>query len=147
MAKATKPQAPAEAKNSVFSAANDTPTPLFDKLPADLRLQLMSLSEEHFFSRTVEYQHKEEIALTKGRTTMKVEVVRWPDAVLKKFGEASQAILGKEASKVRTELFVEEQGIPMAMEWDVADKTAVHAVARNRLGQAAATGRLRQHAL
>lgn len=35
--KATKPQAPAEAKNSVFSAANDTPAPLFDKLPADLK--------------------------------------------------------------------------------------------------------------
>ncbi|MFO1198739.1 MAG: TRAP transporter substrate-binding protein DctP [Burkholderiaceae bacterium] len=70
-----------------------------DKLPADLRLQLMSLAEERFFSRTVEYQHKEEVALTKGRATMKVEVVRWPDAVLKKFGEASQAILAKEASK------------------------------------------------
>jgi TRAP-type mannitol/chloroaromatic compound transport system substrate-binding protein len=70
-----------------------------EKLPADLRLILMSLADERFFSRTVEYQHKEEIALTKARATMKVEVVRWPEPVLQKFGEASQAILAKEAAK------------------------------------------------
>ncbi len=70
-----------------------------EKLPADLRLQLFSLADERFFSRTVEYQHKEEIALTKARAGMKVEVVRWPDAVLKKFSEASQAILAKETAK------------------------------------------------
>ncbi len=70
-----------------------------EKLPADLRLQLMSLAEERFFSRTAEYQHKEAIALTKGRTSMKVEVVQWPDAVQKKFNESSNAILAKEAAK------------------------------------------------
>ena len=70
-----------------------------EKLPADLRLQLFSLADERFFRRTVEYQHKEEIALTKARAGMKVEVVRWPDAVLKKFSEASQAILAKETAK------------------------------------------------
>ena len=70
-----------------------------DKLPADLRLILMSLVEERFFSRTAEYQHKEALALTKGRTTMKVEVVQWPEAVQQKFGEASNMLLGKEAAK------------------------------------------------
>ncbi len=53
--------------------------------------------------------------------------------------------LGAEASRVRTEVFVQEQGIPLEMEWDEADQTAVHAVAFNRLGQAVATGRLLVH--
>ena len=70
-----------------------------EKLPPDLRLQLLSLAEERFFSRTVEYQHKEEIALTRAKATMKVEVVRWPDEVLAKFSEASRTILAKEQSK------------------------------------------------
>lgn len=50
--------------------------------------------------------------------------------------------LGADASKVRTAVFVQEQGIPMEMEWDKADNTAVHAVAYNGLGQGIATGRL-----
>lgn len=70
-----------------------------EKLPADLRLILMSLAEERFWSRTAEYEHKEAIALTRGRTTMKVEVVQWPEAVQKKFDEASDAIMAKETAK------------------------------------------------
>jgi len=54
--------------------------------------------------------------------------------------------LGPEARKVRTEVFLEEQRIPVEMEWDEADATAVHALARNRLGLPVATGRLLQHA-
>ena len=69
------------------------------KLPDDLRMHLMSLAEERFFRRTVEYSHKEAIALTKGRTTQNVEVVQFPDAVLKKFAEASKMILAKETAK------------------------------------------------
>ena len=52
------------------------------------------------------------------------------------------ATLGADAAKVRTAVFVQEQGIPPEMEWDEADSTAVHAVAYNGLGQAIATGRL-----
>ncbi|MBP7565702.1 MAG: YbgC/FadM family acyl-CoA thioesterase [Burkholderiaceae bacterium] len=52
------------------------------------------------------------------------------------------ATLGGHASHVRTAVFVHEQGIPMEMEWDEADTTALHAVAFNRLGQPLATGRL-----
>ncbi len=52
------------------------------------------------------------------------------------------AELGPEASAVRTAVFVDEQRIPKELEWDEADHTAVHALARNRLGQAVATGRL-----
>ncbi|MEZ5729618.1 MAG: TRAP transporter substrate-binding protein DctP [Burkholderiaceae bacterium] len=70
-----------------------------DKLPADLRLILMSLVEERFFSRTAEYQHKEAIALTKGRTSMKVEVVQFPKEVQARFAQASKDILAKEAAK------------------------------------------------
>jgi TRAP-type mannitol/chloroaromatic compound transport system substrate-binding protein len=70
-----------------------------DKLPEDLRLVLMSLADERFFSRTAEYSHKEAQALTKGRATMKVEVVQFPDAVQAKFAEASKTILAKEIAK------------------------------------------------
>ena len=54
--------------------------------------------------------------------------------------------LGEHAARLRTQVFVEEQRIPAEMEWDEADRTAVHAVACNRLGQPIATGRLLQHA-
>lgn len=50
--------------------------------------------------------------------------------------------LGEAAGNVRREVFIEEQRIPKELEWDEHDATAVHAVARNRLGQAVATGRL-----
>ncbi len=52
--------------------------------------------------------------------------------------------LGPDAAALRTRVFVQEQRIPAEMEWDEADRTAVHAVAVNRLGQPVATGRLRQ---
>ncbi len=54
--------------------------------------------------------------------------------------------LGEHAGAIRTAVFVEEQGIPLEMEWDEADQTAVHVVAYNGLGQAIGTGRLLQHA-
>jgi YbgC/YbaW family acyl-CoA thioester hydrolase len=54
--------------------------------------------------------------------------------------------LGADASRLRTEVFVQEQRIPIEMEWDDADATALHAVAYNRMGRAVATGRLLQHA-
>ncbi len=50
--------------------------------------------------------------------------------------------LGAAAQALRTAVFVDEQKIPAALESDAADATAVHAVARNRLGLAVATGRL-----
>ena len=53
--------------------------------------------------------------------------------------------LGPVASQVRTEVFIQEQGIPVDMERDEADESAVHAVVRNRLGLAVGTGRLLQH--
>lgn len=56
------------------------------------------------------------------------------------------ARLGGDATRVRTAVFVEEQGIPLELEWDEADSTAIHAVAYNGLGQCIVTGRLIQHA-
>jgi YbgC/YbaW family acyl-CoA thioester hydrolase len=50
------------------------------------------------------------------------------------------------ARQLRTEVFLDEQGIPKEMEWDEEDHDAVHAVAVNRLGQPVATGRLLQAA-
>ncbi len=57
----------------------------------------------------------------------------------------SWAELGADAAKVRTEVFVHEQKIPLEMEWDDADQTALHAVAYNALGQAIGTARLLEH--
>jgi YbgC/YbaW family acyl-CoA thioester hydrolase len=54
--------------------------------------------------------------------------------------------LEPDARAIRTEVFVDEQKIPAEMEWDEADRNAVHALARNRLGMALATGRLAQPA-
>jgi YbgC/YbaW family acyl-CoA thioester hydrolase len=56
------------------------------------------------------------------------------------------AALGTDAAKLRTAVFVQEQGIAPEMEWDEADGTAVHAVAYNGMGQGVATGRLITHA-
>lgn len=70
-----------------------------NKLPADLRLQFLSLVEERYFRRTVEYLHQEAIALNTGKSKMDVEVVRFPDDVLEKFTGASKGILQKEVAK------------------------------------------------
>ena len=59
---------------------------------------------------------------------------------------ASWAELGADAAKIREEVFVQEQGIPVTLEWDEADAGALHAVAYNALGQAIATARLLEHA-
>ncbi len=55
--------------------------------------------------------------------------------------------LGKDAQRIRTAVFIEEQRIPKEMEWDDADPDpgCVHAVAYNRFGQPLATGRLLEH--
>ena len=50
------------------------------------------------------------------------------------------------ANPLRTEVFVDEQKVPAEMEWDDDDETALHAVAKNRMGMVLATGRLLQHA-
>lgn len=50
--------------------------------------------------------------------------------------------LGEGARALRTEVFVQEQRIPLDLEMDEADASALHAVARNRLGRVVATGRL-----
>jgi YbgC/YbaW family acyl-CoA thioester hydrolase len=54
--------------------------------------------------------------------------------------------LGREASAIRTEVFIQEQRIPKDLEWDAADTCCVHAVAYNRFGMALGTGRLLEHA-
>ena len=50
--------------------------------------------------------------------------------------------LAAAARPVRTEVFLQEQRVPIDMEWDADDETALHAVAINRLGMPLATGRL-----
>lgn len=50
--------------------------------------------------------------------------------------------LGAEAKRIRTMVFVQEQGIPAELEYDEADARCVHVVARDENGQAVGTGRL-----
>jgi YbgC/YbaW family acyl-CoA thioester hydrolase len=64
-----------------------------------------------------------------GEPMLRVELGSWSE-------------LGERAQRIRSEVFIEEQGIPADLEWDEADESAVHALAFNRLGQAVATGRL-----
>jgi YbgC/YbaW family acyl-CoA thioester hydrolase len=52
------------------------------------------------------------------------------------------AMLGAPARTIRDAVFIQEQGIPAALEHDAADADALHAVAFNRFGQALGTGRL-----
>ena len=54
--------------------------------------------------------------------------------------------LGRDAARLRTAVFVREQGIPTDVEADALDASARHAVLYNRLGQPVATGRLLQQA-
>ncbi|QTN28701.1 YbgC/FadM family acyl-CoA thioesterase [Rhodoferax sp. AJA081-3] len=54
--------------------------------------------------------------------------------------------LREPVSSLRTDVFVNEQGIGAHMVWDAADATAVHALVCNKLGRPVATGRLLQHA-
>jgi predicted GNAT family N-acyltransferase len=49
--------------------------------------------------------------------------------------------LGEDAGRVRRAVFVDEQGIPVELEWDEWDERSVHAVLY-RDGQPVATGRL-----
>jgi YbgC/YbaW family acyl-CoA thioester hydrolase len=53
-------------------------------------------------------------------------------------------MLAEGARTVREEVFVQEQQIPIEMEQDESDKTALHVLIRNRLGLPVATGRLLQ---
>jgi predicted GNAT family N-acyltransferase len=47
-----------------------------------------------------------------------------------------------EASRIRTEVFVREQGVPAEIEMDEHDASSVHALAFDPEGRAIATGRL-----
>jgi predicted GNAT family N-acyltransferase len=52
------------------------------------------------------------------------------------------AVLGADATSVRIEVFVKEQGIPADLEWDSLDAEVTHAVVYDKTQQPIATGRL-----
>ena len=52
--------------------------------------------------------------------------------------------VGAQARALRQEVFVDELGIAHGLDYDAADEGAVHALVRNHLGHALATGRLVQ---
>lgn len=82
---------------------------------------------------------------------------RLPDALrgLMQDFEAGQSVVdvnvggwadqGEAATAIRREVFIQEQHIPADMEWDSADASCLHAIARNRFGLPLATGRLLEH--
>ena len=47
-----------------------------------------------------------------------------------------------EARRIRLAVFVEEQRVPVEIEWDDQDETSIHALAYDGAGRAIATGRL-----
>ena len=51
-------------------------------------------------------------------------------------------VLGQDAMRLRMQVFVREQGIPVDIEADQYDVTSLHAVALNGLGMCVATGRM-----
>jgi len=71
-------------------------------------------------------------AFEAGRSMVEVRVGSWDE-------------LGRDASAIRSAVFIDEQKIPAEMEWDEADAGCVHAVAYNRFGRPLATGRLLPH--
>jgi predicted GNAT family N-acyltransferase len=64
-----------------------------------------------------------------GSTELKVMVTHW---------DAARAF----ARPIRLSVFVEEQGVPVALEWDEHDAASEHAVAFDAAGAAIGTGRL-----
>ena len=73
------------------------------------------------------------LAFEAGEAMVEVQVGPWQE-------------LRAPAQALRFEVFVEEQKVPLEMEADAADASAVHAVARNRFGLTLATGRMVQQA-
>ena len=47
-----------------------------------------------------------------------------------------------DAQRLRTEVFVIEQGVPIELEWDESDEVSIHAVVYGEDNQPTATGRL-----
>lgn len=70
-----------------------------DALPADLNFTLMQHLETRFWERCAEYQYKEMTALASGVAEQNIQVAQFPQDVLDKFAEASQAILADERAK------------------------------------------------
>jgi YbgC/YbaW family acyl-CoA thioester hydrolase len=68
-------------------------------------------------------------AFEAGRPMLEVKVGAWSE-------------LGVDASRIRTDVFVHEQGIAQELEWDAFDADAVHAVVYNLLRMPLATGRV-----
>lgn len=70
-----------------------------DKLPADIRREFESILERRFFSRCVDYQYKEMMALAEGVASLNVKVKQFPPDVEKAFASATQSLLEEEAKK------------------------------------------------
>jgi predicted GNAT family N-acyltransferase len=60
---------------------------------------------------------------------LRIELMSWDEA-------------REEAKPIRFTVFVEEQGVPIEIEWDDQDAKSLHALAYSTAGEAIATGRL-----
>lgn len=70
-----------------------------DALPEDLRKEFFHLLDLRFWKRSTEYLYKEQLALADGIAKQNVTVAQFPQAVLKKFSDASSAIIKDERAK------------------------------------------------
>ncbi|HUN91338.1 MAG TPA: GNAT family N-acetyltransferase [Burkholderiaceae bacterium] len=65
-----------------------------------------------------------------------------PDPVLPRIELGSWETVGPDASRLRFEVFVDEQKVPAEIELDEHDPVSLHALARDADGRAVGTGRL-----
>ena len=70
-----------------------------DDLPPDLRKEFLNHLDMRFWKRTTEYQYKEKLALSTGLAEQSITIAQFPPDVLKKFSDASAAILAEESAK------------------------------------------------
>ncbi|MGH1358953.1 MAG: TRAP transporter substrate-binding protein DctP [Burkholderiaceae bacterium] len=70
-----------------------------DKLSPEMKNEFFDLVDTRFWKRSTEYQYKEKVALASGLKEQSVKVAQFPEGVLKKFSEASAAILKDERAK------------------------------------------------
>lgn len=69
------------------------------ELSEDMRRALIDTLEERFFLRSVEYQHREAIAITEGIAEDNIEVLTLPDDVLEILKGSSAKLLEREGQK------------------------------------------------
>lgn len=70
-----------------------------EALPDDLRAHLLAALEERFHRRSVEYLHKEKIAMATGLRDHGVTIIDFPEPVTERLAQASMEVLERNAQR------------------------------------------------